>query len=187
MAVTAGNGGLIPWQSGWATSIGRFQFVLGRELGITFYGFSGDDRVVAPSATPGGPASRRLQVDLVRSADPGIPALPVVCQQPELERAVPALRRCRRAGVGERRKPGRGSERRSSHRLFRRTAHGLRLALLPVIAQYVSRLCRRHRCVRTPSRRRRERRSFGTNRARCSIVLSSVPTVSLGAKPLYDR
>jgi hypothetical protein len=29
MAVTAANGGLIPWQSGWATAIGRFQLVLG--------------------------------------------------------------------------------------------------------------------------------------------------------------
>ena len=40
MAVTAGNGGLIPWQSGIATSIGRFQFVLGREIGLSFYGLS---------------------------------------------------------------------------------------------------------------------------------------------------
>jgi hypothetical protein len=54
MAVVAGNGGLIPWQSGLATRIGRFQFVLGRELGITFYGLRGDDRVIAPSASPGG-------------------------------------------------------------------------------------------------------------------------------------
>ncbi|HEY7758916.1 MAG TPA: hypothetical protein VIA64_05805 [Burkholderiales bacterium] len=54
MAVTAANGGLIPWQSGWATRIGRFQFVLGRELGVTFYGYIGEDRVIAPSATPGG-------------------------------------------------------------------------------------------------------------------------------------
>jgi hypothetical protein len=38
MAVTAGNGGLIPWQSGIATPIGRFQFVLGREIGVSFYG-----------------------------------------------------------------------------------------------------------------------------------------------------
>jgi hypothetical protein len=56
MAVTAANGGLIPWQSGWATGIGRFQFVLGRELGLTFYGIIGDDRVIASSVTPGGPA-----------------------------------------------------------------------------------------------------------------------------------
>ncbi|MBC2839716.1 hypothetical protein [Robiginitalea sp. SC105] len=38
MAVTAGNGGFIPWQSGISTGIGRFQFVLGREVGVSFYG-----------------------------------------------------------------------------------------------------------------------------------------------------
>lgn len=38
MAMRAGNGGLIPWQSGIATPIGRFQFVLGREIGVSFYG-----------------------------------------------------------------------------------------------------------------------------------------------------
>jgi len=38
MAVVAGNGGLIPWQSGIATSFGRFQFVLGREMGVYFFG-----------------------------------------------------------------------------------------------------------------------------------------------------
>jgi hypothetical protein len=56
MAVVAANGGLIPWQSGLATKIGRFQFVLGRELGITFYGLIGEDRILADPATPGGPA-----------------------------------------------------------------------------------------------------------------------------------
>lgn len=54
MAVIAGNGGLIPWQSGWATPIGRFQFVLGRELGVTFFGIDGADRLLTPSATPDG-------------------------------------------------------------------------------------------------------------------------------------
>jgi hypothetical protein len=38
MAVSAGLGGLIPWQAGIETGIGRFQFILGREFGITFYG-----------------------------------------------------------------------------------------------------------------------------------------------------
>ncbi len=38
MAVTAVNGGLIPWQSGLATSFGRFQFVLGREIAVYFFG-----------------------------------------------------------------------------------------------------------------------------------------------------
>jgi hypothetical protein len=38
MAVTAGLGGLIPWQAGIETSIGRMQFILGREIGLTLYG-----------------------------------------------------------------------------------------------------------------------------------------------------
>lgn len=58
LAVTASNGGLIPWQSGWATPIGRFQFVLGRELGVTLFGLDGSDRLFVPSATPDG--SNRL-------------------------------------------------------------------------------------------------------------------------------
>jgi len=38
MAVQSANGGLIPWQAGIATPVGRFQFILGREIGISFYG-----------------------------------------------------------------------------------------------------------------------------------------------------
>jgi hypothetical protein len=40
MAVASVNGGLIPWQSGIATPIGRFQFVFGREVGVTLYGLT---------------------------------------------------------------------------------------------------------------------------------------------------
>jgi hypothetical protein len=40
MAVVAGNGGLIPWQAGIASPIGRFQFVLGREIGVSLYGLN---------------------------------------------------------------------------------------------------------------------------------------------------
>ncbi|NWF89152.1 MAG: hypothetical protein HXY50_06770 [Ignavibacteriaceae bacterium] len=40
MGATAVNGGLIPWQAGLATSLGRFQFVLGREVGIYLFGRS---------------------------------------------------------------------------------------------------------------------------------------------------
>jgi hypothetical protein len=57
MAVTASNGGLIPWQSGFATRYGRFQFVLGRSLGATFYGYGFSNSVLAPSASPGFPAA----------------------------------------------------------------------------------------------------------------------------------
>ncbi|MFV2061823.1 MAG: hypothetical protein ACC653_14145 [Gammaproteobacteria bacterium] len=48
MAVTAGNGGLIPWQQGMATTIGRFQFVLGREIGVTLYGRNNTDELIIP-------------------------------------------------------------------------------------------------------------------------------------------
>jgi hypothetical protein len=43
VGVQAVNGGLIPWQAGIATPIGRFQFILGREIGVTFYG-GGDQK-----------------------------------------------------------------------------------------------------------------------------------------------
>lgn len=39
MAILAGNGGLIPWQAGIATPVGRFQFVLGREIGVSLFGY----------------------------------------------------------------------------------------------------------------------------------------------------
>jgi hypothetical protein len=49
MIVSAGNGGLIPWQSGMITPIGRFQFVLGREVGVAIYGIDkGGDAMVVP-------------------------------------------------------------------------------------------------------------------------------------------
>jgi hypothetical protein len=51
MAVTAGNGGLIPWQAGIATRVGRFQFILGREVGVGFFGYTdaGGARFVMPT------------------------------------------------------------------------------------------------------------------------------------------
>ncbi len=48
MAVVAGNGGVIPWQSAIATPIGRFQIVLGREIGASFYGYDETDRAFMP-------------------------------------------------------------------------------------------------------------------------------------------
>ena len=55
MAVTAADGGLIPWQQRLSTPVGSFQFVLGRELGMTWYGLGGKDQLAAPSDPPGGP------------------------------------------------------------------------------------------------------------------------------------
>lgn len=51
MAVAAGSGGLIPWQSGIATSIGRFQFILGREVGVAFFGYGKEeDKLLIPAS-----------------------------------------------------------------------------------------------------------------------------------------
>jgi len=43
MAVAAGSGGAIPWQTGIATPIGRFQFILGREVGVSFFGYGKEE------------------------------------------------------------------------------------------------------------------------------------------------
>jgi hypothetical protein len=51
MAVTAADGGLIPWQQGWDTRFGHFQFALGSELGSTFYGLTGDTELAVPRAS----------------------------------------------------------------------------------------------------------------------------------------
>ncbi len=53
ICVAAGNGGFVPWQAGWATALGRFQIVVGREIGVTFYGIKGTDEFVAPGDSPG--------------------------------------------------------------------------------------------------------------------------------------
>jgi hypothetical protein len=62
MAVQAGTGGLIPWQAGIATRIGRFQFVLGREVGISFYHNGSDHPLIIP--TPGVPPANVTLITL---------------------------------------------------------------------------------------------------------------------------
>ena len=56
------NGGLIPWQAGIATRVGRFQFVLGREVGISFYHNGSDNPLVIPS--PNLPPSSATRITL---------------------------------------------------------------------------------------------------------------------------
>ncbi len=61
MAVTAANGGLIPWQSGMATSVGRFQFVLGREIGATFFGRTNTDNIIVPPTSTSSPGITSIE------------------------------------------------------------------------------------------------------------------------------
>jgi hypothetical protein len=50
MAITAADGGLIPWQTKIATPVGRVQFMAGREIGATLFGFAGDkDAMLVPN------------------------------------------------------------------------------------------------------------------------------------------
>lgn len=62
MAVRAVNGGLVPWQAAIATRVGRFQFTLGREVGISLYGYTADQTVLLP--TPGVPPINTTQINL---------------------------------------------------------------------------------------------------------------------------
>jgi hypothetical protein len=62
LAVQSVNGGLIPWQAGIATRVGRFQAVLGREVGISFYHNGSDHPLVIP--TPNLPPSSATLITL---------------------------------------------------------------------------------------------------------------------------
>jgi len=54
MAITAADGGLIPWQTKLSTPFGRVQFVLGREVGVSLFGrLAGKDAFLA--INPDGP------------------------------------------------------------------------------------------------------------------------------------
>jgi hypothetical protein len=53
--VKAGNGGLIPWQAAITTPVGRLQFILGREMGVSFYGSkSNTDTYLLPTGNANG-------------------------------------------------------------------------------------------------------------------------------------
>ena len=103
ICVGAGNGGFVPWQAGWATALGRFQIVLGREVGFTFYGLRGTDEFVAPGDTPGSIHLVGVRSTAIRIAGARAPAIPPVLGQPELGTAPAAVHRGRHTA----RRPGR--------------------------------------------------------------------------------
>ena len=63
MAVTAVNGGLIPWQLGWATRFGRFQLVLGREIGVTLHGLGAEEETLLAPGVPAGSSPRVVEFE----------------------------------------------------------------------------------------------------------------------------
>ncbi len=65
MAIVAANGGVIPWQRPMPTGEqGRFQFVLGREVGLTLHGQWGADHysILTPAAPGAAPAMHEVEV-----------------------------------------------------------------------------------------------------------------------------
>ncbi len=54
MAIRAADGGLIPWQTRLSTRFGAFQFMAGREVAVTMYGFGEKDAFLAVFDTPDG-------------------------------------------------------------------------------------------------------------------------------------
>lgn len=77
MAITAANGGVIPWQAGFSTFMGRVQFCLGREVGATFYGYSGgEDKFLAVGTSPEDGSSYLAPVAL-RSVDVDLPIVEI--------------------------------------------------------------------------------------------------------------
>jgi hypothetical protein len=73
MGIVAANGGLLGWQSGLATSFGRFQIILGREVGISFYGTDTEGNRVL--AYPEGQAGQALTLLDIRSVQLTFPVL----------------------------------------------------------------------------------------------------------------
>ena len=66
MAMVAASGGVIPWQTGLSTFLGRVQFVLGREVGATFFGYSGGEDQLFVSAPGSGTALTAISLRSIR-------------------------------------------------------------------------------------------------------------------------
>jgi hypothetical protein len=75
MAIKAANGGVIPWQTGLETPVGRWQLVAGREAGVTLFGYvSGQDPFL--TFVGNGPDGRAILVPVsVRSLEIDFPLL----------------------------------------------------------------------------------------------------------------
>jgi hypothetical protein len=55
MGIVAADGGLIPWQRRFATPVGDVQFVAGREVGVTLFGYGTKDAFLAVVGPPEDP------------------------------------------------------------------------------------------------------------------------------------
>ena len=88
MLVGAANGGVIPWQAGVATRVGRFQVVLGREVGVSIYRKGNDHPFLLP--TPGVPPNNSTQVSTSTRCRLSFPSLNIASSAIFLPTRVPA-------------------------------------------------------------------------------------------------
>ena len=132
MGVTAVNGGLIPWQLGWATRFGRFQFVLGREIGVTFYGLGSDDETLLAPGVPPGSDPRVVEFESTYFEFPILEYRPYRSFDTTQSSALVAatLRRRGHPERGQSRLPARRTGRRAGSRVLDRRATHIRLATL---------------------------------------------------------
>jgi len=72
MAITAADGGLIPWQRRIALPVGDFQFVAGREVGVTLFGYGTKDAFLG---VVGGPENPEIVPLAVKSLQWDFPVL----------------------------------------------------------------------------------------------------------------
>ena len=129
MGIVAASGGLIPWQQAFITPVGAFQFLLGREVGVTLFGYLGNRvegiGVAASGATVPYPSNLvflSYRVLSLRFPDLRVPAPARIRHQPSADVRSPA-------GLGHR-VPEPGAVRlqahlAGSHRSGARPVHGL--------------------------------------------------------------
>ena len=76
MAIRATDGGVIPWQAGLSTFFGRVQFVAGREIGVSFYGYvGGEDQLFV--VTPGSNGHSTVTAVSLRSIEFDFPIVEI--------------------------------------------------------------------------------------------------------------
>ena len=130
MGMQSANGGLIPWQTGIATRVGRFEFVLGRENRTELL-WPSQLRVTSSRCGAGQPDCRQTPVNRVGCAHCRMAHLPHVFMGPEFPFGDPVLRRIRQADQFLGRGACRCTKAESAHDRDRRSENSVRLAALP--------------------------------------------------------
>jgi hypothetical protein len=66
MGIQAADGGLLPWQRRISTPIGGVQFMAGREVGVTLFGYGEKDAFLAILDTPEGPSLEPIAIKSIQ-------------------------------------------------------------------------------------------------------------------------